>query len=97
MGLCNAPATFTTMMNEVLNGYIDRFCTVYLDDILIFSKNEKEHRGHVRMVLERLRQHKLYASPKKCFFMTNEVEFLGVIVSDKGLKVNPAKTEAILK
>lgn len=95
MGLCNAPATFVTLMNSVLNGLIDRFCTVYLDDILIFSRTEQEHRKHVRLVLERLRQHELYASPKKCHFMTNEVEFLGIIVSDKGLKVNPAKTSIV--
>ena len=95
MGLCNSPATFTTMMNEVLNGYIDRFCTVYLDDILIFSKTPEEHRGHVRKILERLREHKLHASPKKCYFMTREVEFLDVILSDKGLRVNPGKTEII--
>ncbi len=66
MGLCNAPATFTTMMNEVLNGYIDRFCTVCLEDILVFSKPEEEHYEHVKKVLERLREHQLYASPKKC-------------------------------
>lgn len=95
MGLCNAPATFTTMMNTVLNGYIDRFCTVYLDDILIFSKTAKDHRVHVKQVLERLRLHKLYASPKKCHFMTQEVEFLGIIVNDQGLQVNPAKTAVI--
>ncbi len=57
MGLCNAPASFTTMMNEVLNGYIDRFCKVYLDDILIFSRTEIEYYEHVRKILERLREH----------------------------------------
>lgn len=97
MGLCNAPATFTTMMNEVLNGLVDKICTVYLDDILIFSSSREEHIVHVKEVLERLRQHKLYASPKKCFFMTQEVEFLGIIVTDKGLKVNPEKTDIIRK
>ena len=97
MGLCNAPATFSTMMNEDLQGYIDRFCTVYLDDILIFSKTAQDHYSHVAQVLQRLRDHRLYASKKKCFFMTNEVEFLGVIVSDKGLKVNPNKIEVIQK
>ena len=86
MGLFNGPATFTALMKEVLNGYVDRFCTVYLDHILIFSKSVEEHRKHVQLVLERLREHKLCASPKKCFFMTNEVEFLGITVIDKGLK-----------
>lgn len=95
MGLCNAPATFTAMMNEVLQGYIDNFCTVYLDDILIFSNSKEDHRKHVRKVLERLKENKLYASPKKCYFMTQEVEFLGIIVSKNGLKVNPEKTSVI--
>ena len=95
IGLCNAPATFTTLMNEVSNGYVNRFCIVYLDDILIFSQSVEEHRKHVRLVLEQLIEHRLYASPKKCFSMTNEVEFLGFIVGDKGLKVNPEKTAAI--
>eukprot|EP00171_Calliarthron_tuberculosum_P021638 IDg21638t1 len=95
MGLCNAPATFTAMMNEVLSGYIDKFCTVYLDEILIFSKSTPEHREHVRNVLSRLREHRLYASPKKCHFMTQEVEFLGIIVNRDGLQVNPEKTEVI--
>lgn len=95
MGLCNAPATFTTMMNEVLNGIIDRFCTVYLDDIIVFSKSRAEHRQHVEEVLKRLRKHQLFASPKKCYFMTNEVEFLSIIVSEHGLKVNAEKTEVI--
>lgn len=95
MGLCNAPATFTMMMNQVLAGFVDRFCTVYLDDILIFSKTASEHRKHVRQVLERLREHKLYASPKKCYFMTQEVEFLGIIVSNKGIQVNSDKISII--
>ena len=70
MGLCNAPATFMALMNEVLQGFVDKFCLVYLDDILIFSKTENEHRQHVKLIIERLRLHKLYASPAKCYFMT---------------------------
>lgn len=97
MGLFNAPGTFATMMNEVLEGLFDQFCTVYLDDILIFSKTKSEHRRHVKQVLERFRLHILYASPKKCHFMTNKVEFLGIIVSEEGLQVNPSKTEIIKK
>ena len=85
------------MMNDVLSGYLDRFCTVYLDDKFIFLKSAEEHRRHVKQVLERLREHKLYASLKKCYFMTNAVESPGVIVSDKGLKVNPAKIQVIRK
>ena len=97
MVLCNAPTTFTTMMNEVLEGYIDRFRTVYLDDVLIFSKTAEDYYSHVAQVPERLQDHRLYASKKTCFFMTNEVEFLGVIVSDKCLKVNLSKIEVLKK
>ena len=83
MGLCNATATFATMMNEVRDGLVDRFCTVYLDDIFIFSKTAEEHRLHVKEILQRLRDHKLYASPEECHFMAREVEFLGIIVGTK--------------
>lgn len=68
MGLCNASATFTAMMNEVLQGYEENFCTLYLDDILIFSKTKEEHRKHVRKVLEKLQMHKLYPSPQELLF-----------------------------
>ena len=97
MGLCNAHATFTTLMNEVLCGLIDRFCTVHLDGVLIFSKSAREHLSHIRQVLERLRLDQLNASPKKCYFMMNEFEFPGVIISEKGLRINPAKTDVIMK
>ena len=83
------------MMNEVLRGLIDRFCTVYSDDILIFSRTAAEHRSHVRQVLSRLREHKLYASPKQFHFMTTQVEFLGIVVSEDGLRVNPKKIAVI--
>lgn len=89
MGLCNTSTTFTIMMNEVLNRLMDRFCTVHFNDILIISKAVEEHRIHVKQVLDRLREHKLCASPKKCHYMCTQVEFLGNVVSDKGLKLNP--------
>ena len=67
-GLTNAPATFQTLMNQILRPYIDKFVLVYLDDILVYSNSEEEHLEHLRLVLEALRKHKLYARPKKCTF-----------------------------
>lgn len=92
MGLFNTPATFIAMMKEVLGGYIDNLCTVYLDNTLLFSKTIEERRDRVRKVLGRLRKHKLlHDSPKNCHYMTKEVEFIFVIVSSNGIKVNTEK------
>lgn len=95
MGLCNAPATFQSLMNRVFHDYIDRFLVVYIDDILIFSNTREEHLEHIRVVLERLRKHRLYASPKKCSFMNEEAEFLGLVVGRDGIRVQPRKVEVI--
>ena len=70
--LCNAPATFQTLMNDVLRPYLRKFVIVFLDDILIFSRNWKEHVKHVRLVLETLRKHQLYCKPSKCLFGATE-------------------------
>jgi flagellar biosynthesis GTPase FlhF len=94
-GLTNAPATFQGMMNEVLQGGIDNFCLVFIDDILIFSRTVKEHKQHLRWVLERLAQFKLKAKMSKCSFGQPELVFLGHIVSADGIKVDPAKTQGI--
>ncbi|KAG1225834.1 hypothetical protein G6F67_009193 [Rhizopus microsporus] len=83
------------MMNQVLQDYVDKFVLVYLDDILIFSKTEEEHRKHLRLVLEKLRENKLYANPKKCTFNKSEVEFLGYRVSAKGVLPSASKVKAI--
>lgn len=95
MGLFNDPATFLALMNEFMHGYIDNFCIVYLNDILIFSQTAEEHCEHRRPVLDRLCQYTLYASPRKSYFMTQEVELLGFIVNTKVLNVNPIKVEII--
>ena len=95
MGLCNAPASFQSLMNGVLHDYIDRFLVVYIDDILIYSRTREEHLQHIRCVLERLRKHKSYVSPKRCSFMASETEFLGLRVSREGLSVHPGKVEVI--
>jgi hypothetical protein len=94
-GLTNAPATFQAYINKALAGYLDEFCVVYLDDILIYSKTTEEHTRHVRLVLERLRKYALYANPKKCKFYTDEVEFLGFVVSDKGVSMDQERVATI--
>ena len=67
-GLTNAPATFMRLMNSVFMEYLDKFVVVYIDDILIYSKNEEEHAEHLRLVLNKLREHRLYAKFSKCEF-----------------------------
>ena len=91
-GLTNAPATFQAVMNDVLRPVIGKFALVYLDDILIFSKNIAEHAEHLRAVLQLLREHELYAKMSKCTFAQPELEFLGHILGRDGLRVDPRKT-----
>lgn len=80
MGLCNAPATFQTLMNSIFHDVIDDFLVVYLDDLLVFSNTEKEHLEHLNIILSRLRKNKLYAAISKCEFFKEELEFLGLHV-----------------
>ncbi|WVZ49169.1 hypothetical protein U9M48_000546 [Paspalum notatum var. saurae] len=90
-GLTNAPAFFMYMMNSVFMNELDKFVVVFIDDILIYSKSEEEHKEHLRIVLNRLREHKLYAKFSKCAFWLKEVSFLGHILSEKGVAVDPSK------
>ena len=76
-GLTNAPATFQTLMNDILQPFLDTFTIVYIDSILIYSHNMEEHKEHLQLVLETLRKHNLYAKMKKCCFSQSEVDFLG--------------------
>ena len=94
-GLSNAPATFQALMNRVLAPYLDRFCVVYLDDILIFSRSPEEHATHLRLVLQALEENELYAGLDKCTFGQKEVEFLGHIVGAGVLRPDPAKLAAV--
>lgn len=94
-GLTNAPATFQALMNNILRPYLDRFVVVYLDDILIYSKTAEEHLEHMDKVLSILEQHQLYAGLDKCVFGLNEVDFLGHVVGDEGIKPDPKKVEAV--
>jgi transposase InsO family protein len=94
-GLTNAPATFQAYINRALRGLVDDFCIVYLDDILIFSKSEEEHYQHLELVIERLRRAELYANPKKCEFFKAELEYLGFLVNENGLRMDPSRIETI--
>ena len=95
-GLTNAPATFSRLMNSIFMEYLDKFVVVYLDDILIYSKNEEEHAEHLRLVLKKLREHRLYAKFSKCEFWLSEVTYLGHVISGKGIAVNPERVQAVL-
>ena len=95
-GLINALATFMCLMNSVFNKYLDKFFLVFLDGILIYSKNEEEHEEHLRMVLKLLREHKLYAMLSKSYFYKVKIHYLGHIISKKGISVDPEKIEAIM-
>ena len=94
-GLCNAPATFQQYINKALAGLIDVFCVVYLNDILIFSEKAEEHMNHIRQVLERLRRYKLFINLKKCDFHTDQVEFLGFVISTTGISIEKSRIDAI--
>ncbi|WVZ63583.1 hypothetical protein U9M48_013206 [Paspalum notatum var. saurae] len=95
-GLTNAPAFFMYLMNSVFMNELDKFVVVFIDDILVYSKNEKEHKEHLRIVLSHLREHKLYAKFSKCAFWLKEVAFLRHILSAKGVAIDPSKVEDVL-
>jgi hypothetical protein len=95
-GLTNAPAYFMYLMNKVFMLYLDIFVVVFIDDILIFSKNEEEHDKHLRLVLQKLRENQLYTKLSKCEFWWKEVSFLGHIISEGGLYVDPSKVKDVL-
>ncbi|WVZ89651.1 hypothetical protein U9M48_036030 [Paspalum notatum var. saurae] len=95
-GLTNAPAYFMQLMNSVFMDYLDKFVVVFIDDILIYSKTEAEHEEHLRLVLQRLRKHKLYAKFSKCEFWIDEVCFLGHVVSKGGIAVDPSKVSTVM-
>ncbi|GJW60902.1 putative reverse transcriptase domain-containing protein [Tanacetum coccineum] len=94
-GLTNAPAVFMDLMNRVCKPYLDKFVIVFIDDILIYSKNKEEHGEHLKTILNLLRSEKLYAKFLKCDFWLDSVQFLGHVIDSSGVHVDPAKIEAI--
>ncbi|GJZ28735.1 putative reverse transcriptase domain-containing protein [Tanacetum coccineum] len=94
-GLTNAPAVFMDLMNRVCKPYLDKFMIVFIDDILIYSRNKEEHANHLRIILELLKKEKLYAKFSKCDFWIRIVQFLRHLIDSQGLHVDPAKIEAV--
>ncbi|GJV54802.1 putative reverse transcriptase domain-containing protein [Tanacetum coccineum] len=94
-GLTNAPAVFMDLMNRVCKPYLDRFVIVFIDDILIFSKSRKEHKGHLKLILRLLKKEELYAQFSKCEFWLSKVQFLGHVIDREDIHVDPAKIESI--
>jgi hypothetical protein len=95
-GFTKAPAYFMYLMNKVFIEYLDKFTVVFIDDILIFSKNEEEHDEHLRLVLQKLRENQLYAKLNKYEFWLKEVSFLGLIISEGGISIDPSKVKDVL-
>jgi hypothetical protein len=94
-GLCNAPSTFQSLMNHVFHPFLHHFVLVFFDDILIYSKTWTTHLSHVDQVLHLLSQHQLFLKQSKCAFGASEVEYLGHIVGQDGVRVDPKKIEAM--
>jgi hypothetical protein len=95
-GLTNAPAYFMYLMNSVFMPELDKFMVVFIDDILVYSKNKEEHAGHLHVVLQRLREHHLYAKLSKCDFWLKEVKFLGHTISQAGIAIDPDKVQEVM-
>jgi len=96
-GVTNAPAIFMDYMNRIFRPYLDQFVVVLIDDILIYSESREVHVDHLRVVLEILREHKLYGKLSKCEFWLDEVQFLGHVISTQGISVDPTKIETVVK
>ena len=90
-GLTNALMTFMDLMNRMFQNYLDSFVIVFIDDILVYSKNDGEHMDHLRVVLQVFKEHQLFAKHSKCEFWLRLVVFLGYIISSNGIEVDPKK------
>jgi hypothetical protein len=95
-GLTNAPAYFMYLMNSVFMQELDKFVVVFIDDILIYSKNPEDHAKHLHVILQRLRDHHLYAKFSKCEFWLDTVKFLGHTISGNGISVDPSKVQEVM-
>ncbi|GKC70549.1 putative reverse transcriptase domain-containing protein [Tanacetum coccineum] len=94
-GLTNAPAVFTDLMNRVCKSFLDKFVIVFIDDILIYSRNKVEHEGHLKKILELLKKEELYAKFSKYDFWLSKVQYLGHVINREGIHVDPAMIESI--
>jgi hypothetical protein len=94
-GLTNAPTIFMFLMNGIFRNYLDQFFIVFLDDILIYSKSEEEHEHHLILVLQVLREHPVYAKLSKCYFYQKKIHYLGHIISEQGITIDPNKIKSI--
>ena len=94
-GLTNAPAVFMDLMNRVFEEYLDKFVIVFIDNILVYSRTKEEHELHLKIVLEKLREKKLYAKFSKYEFWLEKVVFFGHVVSKEGIFMDPSKVEAV--
>jgi hypothetical protein len=95
--LTNAPSVFMDLMNRVIHEYLDSFVVVFIDDILVYSANYAKHEEHLKTMMEKLREKKLFAKFKKCEFWLEEVSFLGHVVNKNGLAVDPTKVQAVVE
>jgi hypothetical protein len=95
-GLTNAPTYFMYLMNKVFMEYLNKFIVVFINDILIYSRSEEEHEEHIRLVLQKLREHKLYAKLNKCEFCMKQIAFLRHVISKGGVSMDPSKVQDVL-
>jgi hypothetical protein len=95
--LTNSPTTFMCLMNNVLNKFLDKFVLVFIDDILIYSKNREEHEEHLILVLQVIREHQLYTKFRKCDFFQKQIHYLGHVISEEGVAVDPDKIRSIME
>ena len=94
-GLTDAPSTFQSLINTVFRQFLRKFVLVFFDDILVYSKTLEDHVGYLRLELEALAKHQLYAKKSKCVFAYKEVEYLGHLILEEGVKTDPRKTAAM--
>jgi len=95
-GVTNTPAIFMNYMNHIFHSFLDKFVVVFIEDILIYSKSKEQHEGHLRQVLQVLTEKELYANLGKCEFWLEGVKFLGHVISNEGIAVDPSKVEAVV-
>jgi len=94
-GVTNAPAVFIDLMNHIFLHYLDKFVVVFIDNILVYFKNNREHAEHLRIILQTLQQEQLHAKLSKCEFWLQSIAFLGYVISKGGILVDPSKIQAV--